>query len=174
MHRDAMPVAAIQQNPYHAKPHANRMRAPALRKRLPVISFGCQRLQRGGQRCVQRVGERRFAADEVFPADLEALAPSLARKDETVGRQRQRVRVVADVDLALELSFELRRHAVDSPLRRGASKDRDWRKPPLRERIANAAVIISLHAAMTRSPRRSAALVHVRWYGHCKCWRRGW
>src|SRR5262249_5187993 len=58
-------------------------------------------------RCVERDGERRLAAHQVLPAQLLALAPPLQRELQPFRRDRQRVRLVLDGDLAPESSFQL-------------------------------------------------------------------
>src|SRR3954468_15359547 len=105
-----------------ARTGCNNYRSGAILTRRLARSLRWHRQRRCSQRRVERRGERRLAAHQFEPSDLESFAPSLARKDEAFAGERQRVRFVADRELALQRTFEFRRHRVDLATRRFASR----------------------------------------------------
>src|SRR4051812_32299324 len=89
---DSVPcsVAPVCTSSLYRGAHAARKnyRSASMLCRRLARAPGRQRQRRRRQRRIERGGERGLAADEIEPADLEPLTPSLARENEALAGQR--------------------------------------------------------------------------------------
>jgi hypothetical protein len=67
------------------------------------------------QRRIERHRERCLAADEVLPAELVTLTPTLRRELQAVRVDGEHVRLSIDLDFAFEGLVELSRHSLGLP-----------------------------------------------------------